>query len=117
MVFFCGGFHALSDQTAESSKESRINITNLKLLEDVNKSNNIFRKWRNHYGSNSKYGYGSFGHGSIVLHAIWGNEYYSKNNNTITVHIRHLREKLNDSAENPKYIRTVYGVGYRIEKK
>ena len=52
-----------------------------------------------------------------LFHSIWKDEYYSKNNNTITVHIRHLREKLNDSAENPRFIRTVYGVGYRIEKK
>lgn len=51
-----------------------------------------------------------------LFHAIWGNEYYSKNNNTITVHIRHLREKMNDSMGNPKFIKTVWGVGYKIEK-
>jgi two-component system response regulator VanR len=51
-----------------------------------------------------------------LFHAIWGDEYYSKNNNTITVHIRHLREKMNDSMSNPKFIRTVWGVGYKIEK-
>lgn len=50
-----------------------------------------------------------------LFHEIWQDEYYSKSNNTITVHIRHLREKLNDSLENPKYIRTIWGVGYRIE--
>lgn len=50
-----------------------------------------------------------------LFHAIWGDEYYYKNNNTITVHIRHLREKMNDSLDNPKYIRTVWGVGYKIE--
>lgn len=38
-----------------------------------------------------------------------------KNNNTITVHIRHLREKMGDSFESPKYIKTVWGVGYKIE--
>lgn len=51
-----------------------------------------------------------------LFHYIWKDEYYSKNNNTITVHIRHLREKLNDTNENPKYIKTVWGVGYKIEK-
>jgi two-component system response regulator VanR len=51
-----------------------------------------------------------------LFHAIWSNEYYDKNNNTITVHIRHLREKMGDSADNPKYIRTVWGVGYRLGK-
>lgn len=51
-----------------------------------------------------------------LFHEIWGDEYFSKSNNTITVHIRHLREKMHDSVENPKYIRTIWGVGYKIEK-
>lgn len=50
-----------------------------------------------------------------LFHAIWGNEYYNKNNNTITVHIRHLREKMKDSVDHPKWIRTIWGVGYKIE--
>lgn len=49
-----------------------------------------------------------------LFHQIWQDEYYTKNN-TITVHIRHLREKMGDSFENPKYIKTVWGVGYKIE--
>lgn len=49
-----------------------------------------------------------------LLKLVWNNEYYAKNNNTVTVHIRHLREKLGDRAEKPKYIKTVWGVGYRI---
>lgn len=58
-------------------------------------------------------------HGSVVsaedlFHGVWGEEYYTKNNNTITVHIRHLREKMGDSFESPKYIKTVWGVGYKI---
>lgn len=50
-----------------------------------------------------------------LFHQIWEEEYYTKNNNTITVHIRHLREKMGDSFENPKYIKTVWGCGYKIE--
>ena len=50
-----------------------------------------------------------------LFHAVWGEEYFSKSNNTITVHIRHLREKMNDSFEDPKYIKTVWGCGYKIE--
>lgn len=50
-----------------------------------------------------------------LFHQIWGNEYFSKNSNTITVHIRHLREKMGDSFEEPKYIKTVWGCGYKIE--
>ena len=51
-----------------------------------------------------------------LFHEIWKDEYYSKAGNSITVHIRHLREKMNDTAEDPKYIRTVWGVGYRMER-
>ena len=50
-----------------------------------------------------------------LFYRIWADEYYSKTNNTITSHIRHLREKLNDTMDNPKYIRTIWGVGYKIE--
>lgn len=48
-----------------------------------------------------------------MFHKIWQDEYYTKSNNTITVHIRHLREKLGESAG---YIKTIWGVGYKIEK-
>lgn len=50
-----------------------------------------------------------------LFHSVWGEEYFSKSNNTITVHIRHLREKMKDSFEDPKYIKTVWGCGYKIE--
>ncbi|MFJ7886943.1 VanR-ABDEGLN family response regulator transcription factor [Lysinibacillus xylanilyticus] len=50
-----------------------------------------------------------------LFQEVWGEKYYSSNN-TVMVHIRHLREKMNDSAENPKFIKTVWGVGYTIEK-
>ena len=50
-----------------------------------------------------------------LFHKLWKDEYYSKAGNSITVHIRHLREKMNDTAEDPKYIRTVWGVGYKME--
>lgn len=52
-----------------------------------------------------------------LFHEIWKDEYYSKSNNTITVHIRHLREKLGDTIENPQYIKTIWGVGYKIETR
>lgn len=50
-----------------------------------------------------------------LFYNVWGEKYYT-NNNTVMVHIRHIREKMNDNAENPKYIKTVWGVGYKIEK-
>lgn len=51
-----------------------------------------------------------------LFHQIWKEEYYNKSNNTITVHIRHLREKMNDTVESPRYIKTIWGVGYKIER-
>ena len=51
-----------------------------------------------------------------LFHQIWKDEYYTKTNNTITTHIRHLREKLHGTMDHPKYIRTIWGVGYKIEK-
>lgn len=50
-----------------------------------------------------------------LFQEIWGDKYFNSNN-TVMVHIRHLREKMKDSAENPKFIKTVWGVGYTIEK-
>lgn len=50
-----------------------------------------------------------------LFHQIWGNEYFNKKSNTITAHIRHLREKMGDSFEEPKYIKTIWGCGYKIE--
>ena len=49
-----------------------------------------------------------------LFHEVWQEEYYTKSNNTITVHIRHLREKMKDTGENPRYIKTVWGGGYKI---
>ncbi|ASA25672.1 VanR-ABDEGLN family response regulator transcription factor [Paenibacillus donghaensis] len=49
-----------------------------------------------------------------LFHEIWQDEYYNKSNNTITVHIRHLREKIGDTVDEAKYIKTIWGVGYKI---
>ncbi|MCI1946030.1 MAG: VanR-ABDEGLN family response regulator transcription factor [Clostridium luticellarii] len=51
-----------------------------------------------------------------LFHEVWGDKYFINSNNTVMVHIRHLREKMHDSAEHPKYIKTVWGVGYKIER-
>ena len=51
-----------------------------------------------------------------LFREVWGEKYFTNSNNTVMVHIRHLREKMQDSAEHPKYIKTVWGVGYKIEK-
>lgn len=49
-----------------------------------------------------------------LFEAVWG-EKYLDNNNTVMAHIGRLREKMKDSSRNPKFIKTVWGVGYRID--
>ncbi|MGI5859863.1 MAG: VanR-ABDEGLN family response regulator transcription factor [Tepidanaerobacteraceae bacterium] len=51
-----------------------------------------------------------------LFREVWGEKYFTNSNNTVMVHIRHLREKMGDDAQHPKYIKTVWGVGYKIEK-
>jgi DNA-binding response OmpR family regulator len=48
-----------------------------------------------------------------LLERIWGDSAY-RDPRTIDVHIRHLREKLEQDAKEPEYIFTVRGVGYRF---
>lgn len=50
-----------------------------------------------------------------LFEKVWG-EKFLNNNNTVMAHIGRLREKLNEPAKNPKFIKTVWGVGYTIEK-
>lgn len=50
-----------------------------------------------------------------IFQELWGEKYYTSSSSSIMVHIRHLREKMSDTAENPKYIQTVWGVGYKVE--
>lgn len=45
---------------------------------------------------------------------VW-KEKYLDSNNTVMVHIRRIREKLHEDTKKPKYIKTVWGVGYKIE--
>ena len=49
-----------------------------------------------------------------LFEAVW-KEKYLDNNNTVMAHIGRLREKMNESAKKPKFIKTVWGVGYEIE--
>ena len=51
-----------------------------------------------------------------LFRTVWGEKYFTSSSNTVMVHIRHLREKLGDSADRPRYIKTVWGVGYKVEK-
>lgn len=49
-----------------------------------------------------------------LFEAVWG-EKYLDNNNTVMAHIARLREKMSEPARKPKFVKTVWGVGYTIE--
>lgn len=49
-----------------------------------------------------------------LFEAVWG-EKYLDGNNTVMAHIARLREKMHEPARKPKFIKTVWGVGYTIE--
>jgi DNA-binding response OmpR family regulator len=48
-----------------------------------------------------------------LLEDVWG--YAFGDTSTVTVHVRRLREKIEDDPSNPTRIGTVWGVGYRFE--
>ena len=52
---------------------------------------------------------------SQLFEAIWHENYYYGANNTIMVHIRNLRKKIEDDPQNPRIIKTVWGKGYYID--
>ena len=49
-----------------------------------------------------------------LFEAVWG-EKYMDSNNTVMSHIARLREKMHEPSRKPKFIKTVWGVGYTIE--
>jgi DNA-binding response OmpR family regulator len=48
-----------------------------------------------------------------LMQQVWGWTYGDQS--TVTVHVRRLREKIEDDPTNPTLIRTVWGIGYRLE--
>lgn len=51
-----------------------------------------------------------------LFEAVWGEKYLENNNNTVMAHIGRLREKLKEPSKKPKFIKTVWGVGYKVEE-
>ena len=49
-----------------------------------------------------------------IYEQIWKEEAYGADN-TVTVHIRHIREKIEIDPKNPKYLKVIWGVGYKVE--
>ncbi len=50
-----------------------------------------------------------------IYEAVWSEPAYSPEN-TVAVHIRRLREKIEIDPKNPNYVKVVWGIGYRVEK-
>ena len=51
-----------------------------------------------------------------LFEKVWHETYYKNSNNTVMVHIRHLREKMNIPTGKSDFIKTVWGVGYKVEE-
>lgn len=51
-----------------------------------------------------------------IYESIWNEEAIGADN-TVAVHIRHIREKIEINPKDPRYLKVVWGVGYKIEKK
>jgi len=50
-----------------------------------------------------------------IYESVWNQEFMTSDN-TVMVHIRKIREKIEEDPRNPRFIKTVWGVGYKIEK-
>lgn len=51
-----------------------------------------------------------------LFEAVWREKFLTSSSNTVMAHIGRLREKMHEPARKPKFIKTVWGVGYEIEK-
>lgn len=49
-----------------------------------------------------------------IYEAVWKEQFFSFSNNTVMVHIRKLREKIEDNPHEPTFIKTIWGKGYRV---
>ncbi|MBO8157860.1 MAG: response regulator transcription factor [Bacillaceae bacterium] len=52
---------------------------------------------------------------SEIYEKVWKEPYYNSEN-TVAVHIRKIREKIEIEPKNPRYLKVVWGIGYKIEK-
>jgi DNA-binding response OmpR family regulator len=50
-----------------------------------------------------------------IYEAVWNEPAYSPEN-TVAVHVRRIREKIEFDPKNPRYLKVVWGIGYKIEK-
>ncbi len=50
-----------------------------------------------------------------IYEKVWEEAFY-KSENTVTVHIRRMREKIEINSKDPEYIKVVWGIGYKVDK-
>ena len=51
-----------------------------------------------------------------IYESVWEEPYFHTASNTVMVHIRKLREKIEPDPQKPAYIKTVWGMGYKVEQ-
>lgn len=49
-----------------------------------------------------------------IYEKVWDEQYF-RDDNTLLVHLSHLREKIEENPKTPKYLKTIRGIGYKVE--
>ena len=106
--------NSVSVDTAESESEKDIMILDAPTMSVVMNGNRISLKAKEFALLKALYDHRN----TIVtkdqlFEEVWGDTFYS--DGTLNVHIRKLREKLEEDPNNPKYIKTIWGTGYILE--
>lgn len=52
-----------------------------------------------------------------IYSAVWKGAAYASDSNTVAVHVRHIREKVESDPSDPRYIKVIFGQGYKMEKE
>ena len=51
-----------------------------------------------------------------IYRYVWKENPYGSDSNTVAVHIRHIREKIEADPADPRYIKVIFGQGYKMER-
>ncbi|MEC0226267.1 response regulator transcription factor [Paenibacillus alba] len=52
-----------------------------------------------------------------IYELVWNEPIFAASENTVAVHVRNIREKIEINPKDPKYLKVVWGIGYKIEKR
>ncbi len=50
-----------------------------------------------------------------IYETVWGEPFYNSDN-TVAVHVRRIREKIEINPKDPMYLKVVWGIGYKVER-